>query len=788
MQFRRLFALTGLILCLAISLTLPATAQKKPGKDKNAGEFKSGKLTNAKLPKGKAVVAQQTFGITPNVTNCATKVPITPGQTINGALVSGDCQLQDGSRFDEYTFTASAGQTLSISMSSGEFDTYLILLNPDNTLGGEDDDGGGGTNSRIPTNSGSIAVQQTGTYSILANSFDPDTFGNYSVTLTFGGGGATCPPAATPISNGQTLNGTLVAEDCSLPDSSRYDLYSFSASAGQQVAITMTAAAPLDAYLILVGPDSVEIAENNDGGGGTNARIPPVSGAFGTLPATGTYTIYANSNLGNQFGSYSISLSFSGVTCPKTPIALGQTINGTLAAGDCRLPIDGSFLDQYSFNGTAGQQIAIGQASTALDSFLILLSPTGSAVAGDDDSGGGLNARIPGPTGAFTLPSTGEYVILANTIDTNGTGPYSITLSTASVAASVQLTFTGYAIGEGGGAVNVGVTRTGDLTLPAAVDYATSDPSGLNNCSFITGNASARCDYTAAVGTARFAIGESARNISIPIIDDSFAEGNENFTITLSNATGATLGSPNTATITIQDNEATDGANPIDGTAFFVRQQYLDFLNREPDPPGFAAWQAVINGCAPGDTTCDRIHVSSGFFRSPEFQDRGYFVYRFYPVAFGRKPVYTEFIPDLAKVSGFLSTAELEAAKVAFINEFMTRTEFTNKYNGTTNTQYVDLLLSTAGITHPARDFWIAALGNSTRTRAQVLREISETTEVYNKFFNQAFVVMQYFGYLRREPDAFYLQWIAHLDSTGDYRSMINGFMNSTEYRIRFGP
>lgn len=205
----------------------------------------------------------------------------------------------------------------------------------------------------------------------------------------------------------------------------------------------------------------------------------------------------------------------------------------------------------------------------------------------------------------------------------------------------------------------------------------------------------------------------------------------------------------------------------------------------------------MINGCAPGDISCDRINVSSGFFRSPEFQDRGYFVYRFYPVAFGRKPLYAELIPDLAKVSGFLSASELEAAKVAFVNEFMLLPEFTTKYNGTTDAQYVDLLLSTAGITHPARDFWVAALGNQTRTRAQVLREISESLEVYNKYYNQAFVVMQYFGYLRREPDALFQNWITTIDGVcgvghpcanpDDYRGMINGFMNSLEYRARFG-
>jgi Domain of unknown function (DUF4214) len=67
----------------------------------------------------------------------------------------------------------------------------------------------------------------------------------------------------------------------------------------------------------------------------------------------------------------------------------------------------------------------------------------------------------------------------------------------------------------------------------------------------------------------------------------------------------------------------------IDSTDFFVRQQYIDFLGREPDPLGFTGWVNTINNCAPGDPNCDRIHVSQLFFQSAEFQDRGYFVYRF---------------------------------------------------------------------------------------------------------------------------------------------------------------
>lgn len=196
-----------------------------------------------------------------------------------------------------------------------------------------------------------------------------------------------------------------------------------------------------------------------------------------------------------------------------------------------------------------------------------------------------------------------------------------------------------------------------------------------------------------------------------------------------------------------------------------------------------------MNTYASGDKRCDRIEISSGFFRSAEFQERGYLTYRFYSVAFGRKQDYAEFMPDLAKVSGFLTDAEKEANKVAFVQEFMSGAEFKTRYDSQpTATAYVDALLSTAGLpNHLSHDGWIAGLQNNSLTRADVLRQLAESAESYQKFYNEVFVVMQYFGYLRRDPDDFYLDWIKAMNQNGDYRSMIDGFMNSTEYRQRFG-
>src|SRR3712207_6240460 len=64
----------------------------------------------------------------------------------------------------------------------------------------------------------------------------------------------------------------------------------------------------------------------------------------------------------------------------------------------------------------------------------------------------------------------------------------------------------------------------------------------------------------------------------------------------------------------------------IDDTDFFIQQHYIDFLNRFPEPNGWLAWQRTLDNCAPGDSRCDRIEVSSAFFRSDEFLLKGYTV------------------------------------------------------------------------------------------------------------------------------------------------------------------
>jgi hypothetical protein len=226
----------------------------------------------------------------------------------------------------------------------------------------------------------------------------------------------------------------------------------------------------------------------------------------------------------------------------------------------------------------------------------------------------------------------------------------------------------------------------------------------------------------------------------------------------------------------------------IDDSDFFIQQHYIDFLGRMPEPGGFQGWMDILGNCPAGSAACDRVEVSSAFFRSDEFQGRRYFAYRLYSTAFARIPLYAEFIPDARRVSGFQDAAQLEASKVQLINDFMARPEFRNKYDSITDpTNYVNTLVNTAGVTIPNKQALIDDLAANRKTRADVLRAVSETGEVYQKYYNEAFVIMQYHGYLRRDADISYLQWIQTMNNNGgDYRIMINGFVNSLEYRGRF--
>jgi hypothetical protein len=244
--------------------------------------------------------------------------------------------------------------------------------------------------------------------------------------------------------------------------------------------------------------------------------------------------------------------------------------------------------------------------------------------------------------------------------------------------------------------------------------------------------------------------------------------------------------------------------NPIDGQDFFLFMQYVDFLGRVPDAGGFNFWKARMNNCPPGDV-CDRIDTSKRFFESDEFKERGFYIYRLYDGVLGRLPLYVEFVPDVARLNGFQSVIEQQQNKAAYLSDFMSKTEFRNLYGAHVNsngtlvagqaTAFVDALIARAGITPASRQTLINNLANGSRTPAQTVEDFiltPEMSDIGTKFYDRGIITMQYFGYLRRDPDAGGFNfWVGQLIGPNaphklDYRFMVGGFLQSDEYRFRF--
>ena len=365
-----------------------------------------------------------------------------------------------------------------------------------------------------------------------------------------------------------------------------------------------------------------------------------------------------------------------------------------------------------------------------------------------------------------------------------------------------------YTVNENSSTATITVTRGGGasaLVSGAVVSYRTVDDPAPVRCDAVGATAYARCDYATGVDTLYFTAGETEKTLTISIINDAHVENTESLQLQLFNPIGAVLGAQSTATLNITDNDAGVEANPIFDSRVFVRQQYLDFLSREPDSAGFQSWLGVLANCTDvnNNPLCDRATVSASFFRSQEFQLKGFFVYRFYTLSLGRTPTYAEIIPDMRAVSGN-TAAEVFAKRAAFTDAWVGRQQFKNIFDAKSNTDFVNTLMDRRGlaqITTPdpanpdgavkvtlTRVALVSRLDAQTLTRAQTLRAIVESDEVFASEFRPAFVAMQYFGYLRRDPDPDYNNWLKYLNEhPDDFRTMVNGFLNSFEYRLRFG-
>jgi Domain of unknown function (DUF4214)/G8 domain len=490
----------------------------------------------------------------------------------------------------------------------------------------------------------------------------------------------------------------------------------------------------------------------------TNGRI--ITGSNTLALSSGTATVtrtngYVDGNFKKNFGAAASKVFEVGTANGFSPV----TVNATA----------GSFPADFTAKATQGSQPNVN-ASTSIQRYWTLTNTTVSSadltfqyLAGDV-SGTEANYKVIRVSGGTPVSFP------ASTVNT-GTHTASLTGATS---------FSDWTVGE----------PTAPTAVPAKISgqVVTAEGRPLGGVTLnLAGNKVDRT-ITNENGTYRFnnVDTEAFYSVTPALTNYSFSPASRSFTL-LADKTDAIF----TATAA---SSPTD--NPLNGGDFFVRQQYLDFLGREPDHDGWLFWTDQISRCGADDNCIrqKRIDVSAAFFMSPEFQQSGSYIYRLYSAALGRQLSYAEFTADHSRVVG---GPDLEANKALFADSFVQRPEFLLMYQqNTTAETFVDALLR--GVQGDVsldlsgeRNALIAAYNsraNLNDSRSAVLQSIANDGRYQAATYNRAFVLMQYFGYLKRGVDREgYNFWLNVMNSEqNNYRGMVCSFLTSAEYQKRF--
>ena len=331
-------------------------------------------------------------------------------QTATGRLQSGDDTLVSDEYADRYEITANAGDFIFADVTSNDFDTYLILIDPHDEQIENDDYEGSTSRSRVETTAG-----RDGIFEVLVTSYAPGESGRYSLQY-----GTQARSNAVPTSN--TMTGTLASGDDQLDDGEWYDSYDFTGSRGDMVTVSMSSN-DFDAFVGLIGPSGV-VGVNDDGPDGTNSLLEV------ELPEDGEYSVVATSYAVGEVGAYSVSINTGGSRTPSgsgasdtSRIALGSTTRGSLDAGD-RTGDGDQYEDFYAFNANAGQSVRVSMESTDIDTFLEVEMPDGSSLENDDFEGSLSQSVV-----EFQAPESGRYTITATSYGSGETGDYSLAVT-----------------------------------------------------------------------------------------------------------------------------------------------------------------------------------------------------------------------------------------------------------------------------------------------------------------------------------------------------------------------
>ena len=342
-----------------------------------------------------------------------------------GGEISDRSPVEEDGQYGEYTyngysFRAREGERFAITLESDDFDPIVRVGRMGRGGGFEelaqnDDSGAGGLNSYLV-----FTAPSSGEFVVRAAPLDGQADGDYELALSE----APPPLQARPIAFGDTVEGSLDADDGGNQFGQRADAYSFTGTTGQRIVATMSSDA-FDTYLELFSDESGEggryaLDSDDDGAGeGTNSRLTY------TLPSDGTYTIEARAFSGEGTGAYTLTFNEAEPLPEPTALTFGATVQGEITAEDPRDDENRGF-DAYTFAGTSGNRVQLIMRSGDFDTYLQVGNPEGDfyALASDDDGlGEGTDSRL-----NYILPNDGTFIVRASPLYADAKGLYSLEL------------------------------------------------------------------------------------------------------------------------------------------------------------------------------------------------------------------------------------------------------------------------------------------------------------------------------------------------------------------------
>lgn len=382
---------------------------------------------------------------------CAPRGTAALGQTVAGTLSTQDCEVASGVFAEPWVLELAEDTVVVLDMTGTGLDPYVLVTNTNgDAIAGND-------NAPATTDAHLEVPLSAGTYVVYAMDVSGGS-GDYSLAVA-GGTTPVCTLTGS-VAVGDSADAALDSADCLLPNGARADMWELTVDADATVQVDMRSDA-VDAYLVVFnGSGGTVLAQNDDGGGGTNGTDARVTATL----TVGTYLVMATTYGGGERGSY--TLSTSGTTpCLVGAVSPGDTVSGTLGADDCRFDVDDSYLEAWSLDLSQQTTVRIDMRSTQLDAYLFVSDTATATVLGEDDNtGGGANgtdARV-----SLTLDA-GRYLVWANTWP-GESGDYE--LSVAEVAAALAFSVDSAEAGAGRAGPGLGVHAS------AIRDTGTGDP------------------------------------------------------------------------------------------------------------------------------------------------------------------------------------------------------------------------------------------------------------------------------------------------------------------------